>query len=537
MTGNPVDTDPVHLGVTGITREAGKTTLMEGMAKRSGRTTLVLRTKLGEGDNTFQDAHPLPLFFKSNTDWQYVESLLAATTREDQRFNRAFIRYVCRNTNNDLNKVWDNVRKELAKQKQGSWLWSIYYNLDGYFEIVIPNLANLALSHKLELEEDTINLMDLEPIHQNLPRDKAEALQALLIRAVLDEVFSHHPNTTVILPEAGTFLAAGRVVTPVHAGAEAIVRQGAVRKIYLWLDSQDIVGIVTAVRGQISTWILGKQAGGNDAEVQRSLELLERKDTPKDKIPTASDIKTLELGQFYFVKGKEVRKIYAQPAWLPDYEAQRVAKGEMNLKDVERFYHGYLSAAPIKRLADITPGTSHRYPSRAETVEVVVPPPPASAYDQPRKTIEMVDQGAAVDRLAKMLQEHDLVHHEDIKRRLKLLEEQIRLPRIGEPHGNNTIDNGEELWRIKNSEPKEHHLTTGNRHGKVLYALINDLHGGPTDSGEVMKAALEHGWAIEQRFVDLELHAAAREGQVVRDPDKRWRTPKKVRLIVEEVKA
>jgi hypothetical protein len=330
--GKPVRIKPVHVGFTGMTREAGKTTAMEALIDRSGMTALVFKTKLGEGESRlFADGEPLDWFYRQKSDWQYVESLLEATVRENMKFNRSYIRLVCQGTRN-LEQVWDNVRERLKKVKEGSFLWSIYYNLDGYFELTVPYLNKFEslFTQTLELAKGRVNVMDLEAIADELPEDAAAAVQSLIIRATLEEVYQRHPDTIVGMPESWQFIPAGKAITPVNDIAETIVRKGAVRRIYLWPDSQDIAGLAPRVRGQISTWLLGKQT--YEHEVDRTVGLVP---LPASKRPKAENIQTLDVGQFYLVSGGQCTKVYVQPRWLPEDVAVRVARGEVALDSKE----------------------------------------------------------------------------------------------------------------------------------------------------------------------------------------------------------
>lgn len=47
-TGEEVGIKPSHLIVTGLTQEAGKTTTLEALIKRSGKRAIVFKTKIGE---------------------------------------------------------------------------------------------------------------------------------------------------------------------------------------------------------------------------------------------------------------------------------------------------------------------------------------------------------------------------------------------------------------------------------------------------------------------------------------------------------
>lgn len=341
----PVEIAPVHLGVTGITRESGKTTALEAMIVRSGATAVVFKTKLGESKDVFSNATKIPMFYKARSDWQYIESLLEATMREDQRFNRSFIRKVCQGTRTP-NEVWDNVKAELKKlgdKKEGSFVWSVYYNLDGYFEITLPYLEKFPFEQDLQINRGQINLMDLEPIAQEITdEDAVIAVQSLVIRATLEEIYRKHPNTIIVLPEAADFIPAGKAVTPVNSIAETIARKGGVRSVLLWPDSQDIAGISPRVRGQISTWLLGKQT--YEHEVERTLALIP---LPKHSKPKTEDIQTLELGHFFLVSGKQVKKVYVLPVWMAKEEGIRIARGTAKVSDIT-FPEGPQALAPEK---------------------------------------------------------------------------------------------------------------------------------------------------------------------------------------------
>jgi len=88
-TGEPVYLPIHHLIVTGLTRLSGKTTTLEALIQRSGLRGILFRTKRGEIE--FSNAHRLPLYFRERSDWQYVESLLAARLRERLKFERGWI--------------------------------------------------------------------------------------------------------------------------------------------------------------------------------------------------------------------------------------------------------------------------------------------------------------------------------------------------------------------------------------------------------------------------------------------------------------
>ena len=88
-TGNPVFIKPSHLIATGITQLSGKTTTEEALIKRSGKTAIVFKTKVGE--TGFTEGTVITPYFRERSDWQYVSSLLEATLKEKLKFERSWI--------------------------------------------------------------------------------------------------------------------------------------------------------------------------------------------------------------------------------------------------------------------------------------------------------------------------------------------------------------------------------------------------------------------------------------------------------------
>lgn len=107
----------------------------------------------------------------------------------------------------------------------------------------------------------------------------------------------------------------------------------------MWLDSQDLASIDTEVRRACSVWILGVQREQN--EVKRTLSHIT--DAPKPKV---DDIMQLERGQFFVCHGREVKKVYVQPAWATAEWAQKVAKGKA-VAYVEPPRFGSLGDSPV----------------------------------------------------------------------------------------------------------------------------------------------------------------------------------------------
>jgi len=305
-----------HTGFTGMTQKAGKTTGIEAVAMRSGRQAITFRTKRGEVgfETTGTLIEP---FFLERSDWQYVESLIEATMRENQRFNRSWIIRACEGTRDDLNKVWENI-KEAKKTARGLAL-SVYTNLDAYFKLVIPQIRKYKFSKTLDLAETGVSVMNLIGMSREV--------QALVIRSAIDHVLQHLENVIVVIPEAWKFI--GVVHTPVTYGAEQLIREGASVGNYLFIDSQDISGINSRIRGQIDNWILGRQK--YEHEIDRTLKAI-----PIKNKPSKEEVQTLRLGHFFAACDVWVKKIYFLPWGISEEIGIEVAKGIRTPQSVKK---------------------------------------------------------------------------------------------------------------------------------------------------------------------------------------------------------
>jgi len=312
-SGEPVDLPIRHMCVTGQTQESGKTTTLEALVARSQVRAITFITKRGEG--AFAGGRRLPPYFRQRrADWQYVASLIDATLGEKNKLLRAWLMKVCRTTQT-LAEVLDNVRE--AKKTARGFSESIYTEIEGYLELVVPQLAELPPAHMLTIGAG-LNVMDLSPYRSEL--------QALVIRSVLEHVYDGEQDVVVVIPEAWEFLPEQRG-SPVKAAAEMLIRKGAGLRNYMWLDSQDLAGVwKTAVRA-CPVMLIGVQREAN--EIKRTLSNIPASIAK----PTAAAVAQLGLGQFVACWGKHTIPTYVQPAWLPESHARRIARGEEHVDD------------------------------------------------------------------------------------------------------------------------------------------------------------------------------------------------------------
>jgi hypothetical protein len=346
-TGEPVEIPLRHTAVTGQTQESGKTTTLEGLISRSGLQAVAYVTKRGE--SSFHVMHPIAPYFQERADWEFVKSLLEAATNTKQDFKESWIMRASENARTlgdvraNLNKFLHGVRDSRpVKHRRGAeikerWLQKparglnadVYYVLDKYLAGIMPQLAEMPYTTKLELT-DGLNVMDL--------RDYEFPLQALVIRSVTDFIREQLENTINIVPEAWKFAPKQRG-SPVRLAAEEYVREAAAMKNFLWIDSQDLAGVADVLMRQVGVWLFGVQRAKH--EIERALDHMPE-GLPARR-PRPADIATLQKGQFYVCFGREMYKVYVQPAWMTAAHAEAIARGEEPVEsahDILREYDG-----------------------------------------------------------------------------------------------------------------------------------------------------------------------------------------------------
>jgi hypothetical protein len=325
-TGKPVEIPLRHMVITGQSQQAGKTTALEALVARSGVQAVAFITKRGEG--SFADARTIRPYFAERTgdedflEWKYVASILEASLGEKLKFERSWIMRATKGART-LADVYDNVKAAIADPKTRGLSADVYYALGEYLKAIVPQIAKVRWATTVDLAPG-VSAMDLLAIN--------EPMQHLVIRSTLDWVLNNGDNTVVVIPEAWKFIPEGRGA-PVKLAAESYIRQGAGLKNYLWLDSQDIAGVDKTILKQVTVWVLGVQRESN--EVKRTLAQIPR----RIKEPTPDAIATLKLGEFYVCHGEHIAKVYAQPRWMADGVAERVAKGEVAANATAAVHH------------------------------------------------------------------------------------------------------------------------------------------------------------------------------------------------------
>jgi hypothetical protein len=298
-----------HIAIYGLTQQAGKTTLLEGLISRAGGTVLVLRT--GRNEIPFASAHRSRPFFRERYDWRYVEGLLWTFLQERPKIYRTWVMRATQGARS-LADVHQKILSAAKKATRG-WDQDLLFQLDHYFAEILPGLERLRFGSTLELYPGAVNVMDLE--------STSSAVQQLVVGAVLDHLLSQPPKggCIVVLPEARDFLPSDRS-TPAKLAADQFVRRGAKLQLYLWLDSQSLTGVDQQIVRNFGLSLHGRQT--SDLEIKRIVKAADHGLRPKD-------VKNLGLGQFLLEDRNGVRRVYAQPAWMTELTAREVARGTL----------------------------------------------------------------------------------------------------------------------------------------------------------------------------------------------------------------
>jgi hypothetical protein len=329
-TGEPVEIPIGHMAVTGQSNVSGKTTTLEGVVSRCGLRAIAFLTKRGEG--SFRVASPIAPYFKDRTDWLFISSLLEAIVSEKLKFQRSEIIKLCQDYSGPegtwpapktLADVEKNAEKALLKAR--GIAARVYTELYEYLRTLVPQIEALPYTSKLELHGG-LNVMDLTPYDF--------ALQALVVRSVLEWIKDKAKKTIVVIPEAWKFAPKVRR-SPVSMAAEELIRQGAALENYIWCDSQDLAGVSGVLLRQVTVWLFGVQRDAR--EIERTLDHI-----PADIVrPTRADIAKLGRGEFIVAFGNELRLVYVQPAWMTAVHAEAIARGEESVESAREIVRDF----------------------------------------------------------------------------------------------------------------------------------------------------------------------------------------------------
>lgn len=379
-TGARVDIPLGHTIVLGQTQLSGKTTTLQAMTERSGVCAIAFITKRGE--KSFRGARPIPPYFTETSTmqpyWKFVVSMIEGVQDMKLGFReRGWVMQLCRDyeiSKNEtdakgkkkrrsceweepsaLRDVLDNARKALSFTRGTNEL--ICLQLVEYLQMAVPEIESAKLSSTIELKPG-INVMDISKLSTNV--------QALVVRSVVEWVYTSRRKTVVIIPEAWKFLPEGRT-TPVSYPVEELIRQGAALQNFVWIDLQDLRGIKKLLLRSIQVWLFGVQREKN--EVMNTLKSMP---TPEHK-PSASEMMQLGIGEFIAAYGNELRRVYVWPAGMEETHAQAIALGHEDVKSWKRIARA-LDEERKDAGADVVPKDAGDADRESET---------ASAEEQP----------------------------------------------------------------------------------------------------------------------------------------------------------
>jgi hypothetical protein len=369
---DPVEIPIRHMAVTGQTQESGKTTTLEALITRSGLPAIAFLTKRGEG--SFSNARRVLPYFKERTDWQFVQSIIESVMRQDQKFKQPWIMRACEGA-----RTLADVQRRAAKledEAKHAMSQDMYMVLGAYLEKVVPIIATLPKTDRVEIHEGELAVMDLI--------DYPDELQMLVISSTLEWIHKHESGVITVMPEAWKFVPQGRN-TPVKIVAEKLIREGAGLKDYLWIDSQDMAAVDKMLLRACAVWLIGNQREAN--ELKRALSNM-----PEGlKKPKAGELATLELGQFYACFGKSILKTYVQPAWMNETAGSAIAAGRLDVH----------SAAMAHNAGPITHNTKAKEPAHTGTGRDESPAgSPAIALDSPVLRTSAIEEEVMVSEQA-----------------------------------------------------------------------------------------------------------------------------------------
>ncbi|MHB1910380.1 MAG: ATP-binding protein [Nitrososphaerales archaeon] len=372
-TGDPVSVELTHIVVTGLTNKTGKTTLIEGILSRAENyRSLVILTKPGE--KVFAEYHRVVPYLQKRSDWRYIRDLIESSEKRKFRFEEWNIKRASENTHS-LEEFRDRCL-ELAKvkdSKEPNANQRTYAMLADYVDALLQGMQNFEFSKTFPRLAKGISVMDLTSI-----RD--DDVKAIIIASVLDYVRLNEKDLIVCVPELSIFDPQERHA-PIKEPLERLIKQGASNGVFVIMDTQDMANVDKQPLKQCYTWILGLQTERN--EVKHVLDQLHS--NPK---PSANDIMTLGLGEFFVSTPRESKKFYAQPAWMSPKAAELVARGSMRKQVAAQ----YAWESPKQTtLPEIAPATQIAPVTQSSPLTLSASPEPAPKVLTVDKTVSTLE--------------------------------------------------------------------------------------------------------------------------------------------------
>jgi polyhydroxyalkanoate synthesis regulator phasin len=516
-----------------MTQLAGKTTTIEALIHRSGLRAIVFKTKRGE--KGFEAAGKnLPMFFQERGDWQYVASLMEATLREKLKFERSWIIKITKDkyrTEHPLKEVYERLTDLLKSGKLRGIDESIYTNLQAYLDIVLPKLAKLPTTNKINIDQG-VNVMDLEMIAES------PEIQALIIRSVMEHILEKESNIIVVVPECWKFLPQGKS-TPVKVFFESFIRQGAAIGNFLWLDTQDLGGMDKTELRSVNNWILGRQRESN--EVQRTLDQIP---LPKNKKPSELDIMNLKVGHFYAACGDEVKLTYVLPAGVPEQLGIRIAKGEVKVEEAVKVLdqlrdrnHSKESDEEMweKRCLELEKQVrdlEYARKSETELLKLDVKELKEQLTKVTSLSEKQNEELAKLHLVSNFVQPLEVLVKTIMKETGSVYQQASPARRI-----NGISIQGEEVTvTVEKPTEKTLEFNTSTNRGRIMYVVVVERKGELTSEKQIVDIAVEHGWTLNHNNTAPELGKLVGEGLLIKEPTTpiSYRPPTKVKFEVKK---
>jgi hypothetical protein len=318
---------PVHQTFIDASTGAGKTVLLKSLAVRVANENPEYRILLidSKDERDFEDFHrDIPLCFLETTEPLVLRDLMSAILTADMMYYfDSIIEQATFDTLGELYKSLDGKIKAADKGelkihgKELGKLRVIWYALRK-----LTTLLNRPdISPDLQLSEG-INVMNL-----SMPKFKEvnykTAFQQLMVRSTILHL-GEFRKVLFFIDEAHKWFPQ-KWSSVVKQPASELVAEGRGGERWIFIADQASSKVDKEPLKPCHNWIIGMQKQPH--EVEDAMEMLSDLDM---EVPIkARDVKNLRTGFFWVVTDDYVRQVYAQPWWLPDEVAARVAKGEL----------------------------------------------------------------------------------------------------------------------------------------------------------------------------------------------------------------
>lgn len=326
-SGAPVSIPAGHTIFIGQSQRAGKTTALEALAVRSRRPCLAFLTKPGEQSFRQEWTHPIPPYYSEDDfDWQTVQLICEAMTGSKMLSDRLeFARVVTEDgqigrPGKPSFYAWKRPRNvvetiaiidDLIPRTSGS-MWAALLSMRGALRHAQRKLVHIKkqATGSIYLERG-LNVVDLEHEERHI--------QAMVISSMIRWCRENSHHTIIALPEVWKF-ANSRKQTAVGEAAELMIREGAAKYNYVWIDSQRLLGLNHQLLSQVHVWLFGVQR--DRREIQEVLAAI-----PGNR-PEPEDIAMLKLGHFIACWEDEIVHVYVQPLGVNDITSEAIARGD-----------------------------------------------------------------------------------------------------------------------------------------------------------------------------------------------------------------